>query len=144
MTEKKSTRNLSTAEYFLQIQKEYLIAEFRKKIYYNPKDKAYWKRVMGFKKQKIEEIAKRNGLKSIFNNKEKHCYLRSILFDSNGKPKFEMTDTDKSNYFTNGNEFSYNGDIYILEKINGTSAVLHSTYNNEKFEVKTELISRIL
>ena len=36
------TKNLSVAEYFLQIQKEYLIADFRRKIYYSPKDKKYW------------------------------------------------------------------------------------------------------
>ena len=39
------TRNLSVAEYFLQIQKEYLIADFRRKIYYSSKDKAYWTKV---------------------------------------------------------------------------------------------------
>lgn len=43
------TRNLSVAEYFLQIQKEYLIADFRRKIYYSPKDKAYWTKVCGYK-----------------------------------------------------------------------------------------------
>ena len=31
MDNKKKTRNLSVAEYFLVIQREYLIAEFRKK-----------------------------------------------------------------------------------------------------------------
>ena len=40
------TRNLSVAEYYAVIQREYLIAEFRKKIYYNPKDKNYYQRVM--------------------------------------------------------------------------------------------------
>ena len=59
------TRNLSVAEYFLVIQKEYLIAEFRKKIYYNPKDKAYYQRVMTHKAKKINDIAKRNRLDSI-------------------------------------------------------------------------------
>ena len=65
------TRNLSVAEYFLVIQKEYLIAEFRKKIYYNPKDKAYYQRVMTYKAKKINDIAKRNRLDSILNSSSK-------------------------------------------------------------------------
>ena len=50
------TRNLSVAEYFHVIQKEYLIAEFRKKIYYNPKDKNYYQRVMNHKKKLLAGI----------------------------------------------------------------------------------------
>lgn len=34
-------RELSVAEYFIQIQKEYLIARFRSKIYFSPKNKRY-------------------------------------------------------------------------------------------------------
>jgi hypothetical protein len=37
----KKNRNLSVAEYFLIIQKEYLIAEFRKKIYFSKNDKLW-------------------------------------------------------------------------------------------------------
>ena len=29
-------RHLSAAEYFLQVQREYIIAEFRRKIYFTP------------------------------------------------------------------------------------------------------------
>ena len=67
----KKNRNLSVAEYFLIIQKEYLIAEFRKKIYFSKNDKIYYQRVMDGKKNKINDIAKRNRLDSIFNNSEK-------------------------------------------------------------------------
>ena len=66
----KKNRNLSVAEYFLIIQKEYLIAEFRKKIYFSKNDKIYYQRVMDGKKNKINDIAKRNRLDSIFNNSE--------------------------------------------------------------------------
>ena len=80
----KQQRHLSVAEYFLQIQKEYLIADFRRKIYYSPKDKAYYKKVMGYKKDKINAIAERNHLKSILNDVDKYAELRNLLFDSNG------------------------------------------------------------
>ena len=56
METKKKTRNLSVAEYFLVIQKEYLIAEFRKKIYFSKNDKNYYQRVMNGKREKIEMI----------------------------------------------------------------------------------------
>ena len=55
----KKTRNLSVAEYFDVIQREYYIAEFRRKIYYSPKDKRYYGRVMEHKKVKIEDLLER-------------------------------------------------------------------------------------
>ena len=69
------TRNLSVAEYYQTIQREYLISEFRRKIYFSPKDKKYYQRVMTHKAEKINEIAERNHLDSIFTNTE---YLQSI------------------------------------------------------------------
>ena len=65
-----NSRSLSVAEYFHVIQREYLMAEFRRKIYFSPKDKRYFSRVMEFKREKIEDIAKRNQLMSIFTSPE--------------------------------------------------------------------------
>lgn len=113
----RKTRNLSVAEYFLVIQKEYLIAEFRKKIYYSPKDKAYYQRVMEHKAEKINDIAKRNRLDSILNSSSKLQELRNELFDKLGKPKFEMNETDVNNYYAIGNEFSFKGGIWILDQV---------------------------
>ena len=39
--EAQKSRNLSVVGYFEAIQKEYLIADFRRKIYYSVKDKQY-------------------------------------------------------------------------------------------------------
>ena len=113
----RSNRELSAAEYFIQIQKEYLIAQFRSKIYFSPKNKRYWKKVMDFKAEKIKSIATRNRLNSILNNEEKMVEFQNRLFDHNGKPKFEMTIDDVKNYYTAGNDFSYNGEIYTLDSI---------------------------
>lgn len=113
----RKTRNLSVAEYFLVIQKEYLIAEFRKKIYYSPKDKVYYQRVMEHKVEKINDIAKRNRLDSILNSSSKLQELRNELFDKLGKPKFEMNETDVNNYYAIGNEFSFKGGIWILDQV---------------------------
>lgn len=60
------TRNLSVYEYLKELQIEYIVLELRKKIYPSSKDKAYFDKVLGFKKPKIEDIALRNSLKTIF------------------------------------------------------------------------------
>lgn len=110
-------RELSVAEYFVQIQKEYLIAVFRSKVYFSPKDKRYWRKVADYKAEKIKSISERNGLFSVLNSDKKLKEFNSRLFDANGKPCFEFSSEDIKNYFTVGNEFSYNGEIYVLEAI---------------------------
>lgn len=139
------TRNLSAAEYFLVIQKEYLIAEFRKKIYYNPKDKAYYQRVMEYKAKKINDIAKRNRLDSILNNSEKLEEVRSELFDKLGKPKFELTEIDIDNYYAVGNEFSFRGEVWILDQVKDDGTLtLYSAKLQEYEDVNKDDVCRIL
>ena len=72
---------------------------------------------MEFKAEKIKSIATRNRLNSILNNEGKMAEFQSRLFDHNGKPKFEMNAEDIKNYYTAGNDFSYNGEIYTLDSI---------------------------
>jgi len=141
----KKNRNLSVAEYFLIIQKEYLIAEFRKKIYFSKNDKIYYQRVMDGKRNKINDIAKRNRLDSIFNNSEKMEDMRAELFDKLGKPKFEMSPTDIENYYASGNEFSFRGDIWILDQIKEDGTLtLYSAKLQQYEDAKKENICRIL
>lgn len=136
--EHKKTRNLSVAEYFLQLQKEYLVAEFRRKIYFNPKDKAYYQRVMGYKKEKIESIAKRNRLKSVFNDNVTLSEIQRELFTLDGKPKFEMTDIDLENYYATGNEFSYKGEIWTLDQVNDDGSLTLYSLSREQYENATQ------
>lgn len=139
------TRNLSVAEYFLQLQKEYLTAEFRRKIYFNPKDKAYYQKVMGFKKEKIESIAKRNRLKSIFNDNVTLSEIQRELFTLDGKPKFEMTDIDRENYYATGNKFSYKGEIWTLDQVNDDGSLTLYSLSREQYEnASQDEVCRIL
>lgn len=139
------TRDLSVAEYYSIIQREYLVAEFRRKIYYNHKDKAYYERVMAHKRDKINDIASRNHLDSIFTAPELLREVREELFDSCGHPTFPLTDEDRRNYFSVGNEFSYRGEIWTLEAVaeDGT-LVLHSSKKRKSERVGTEEVCRIL
>ena len=134
METKNKTRNLSVAEYFLVIQKEYLIAEFRQKIYFSKNDKNYYQRVMNGKREKIEIISKRDRLDNIFNNSAKMEEMRNELFDRLGKPKFEMSQTDIDNYYAIGNEFSFHGDIWILDQLNSDGTLTMYSAKLQQYE----------
>lgn len=139
------TRNLSVAEYYSVIQQEYLIAEFRKKIYYNPKDKNYYQRVMSHKEDKIRDISGRNHLDSIFTNPDLMTEIRGNLFDRWGRPKFNMTPQDVQNYYSPGNEFSYKGEIWTLDQVNEDNTLtIYSTKYQRYERVKKDEICRIL
>lgn len=139
------TRNLSVAEYYSVIQREYLIAEFRKKIYYNPKDKNYYHRVMTHKEEKIRDISERNHLDSIFTNPDLMTEIRGSLFDHWGRPKFEMTTTDVQNYYAPGNEFSYKGEIWTLDQVDEGGILTIYSVKHQRYErVKKDEICRIL
>lgn len=141
----KKNRNLSVAEYFLIIQKEYLIAEFRKKIYFSKNDKIYYQRVMDGKRDKINNIAERNRLDSILNNSEKMDEMRADLFDRLGKPKFDMSPLDIENYYASGNEFSFRGEIWILDQIKEDGTLtLYSPKLQQYEDTKKENVCRIL
>lgn len=147
MEQRKKTRNLSVAEYFVVLQREYLIAEFRKKIYYSKNDKAYYQRVMDGKREKIEEIGNRNRLDNIFNSTEKLREMQLELFDRLGKPKFSMSETDVENYYAPGNEFSFHGDIWILDAVEDDEEkplVLYSAKLQQYERAKKEEVCRIL
>lgn len=141
----RQNRKLSPAEYYMQIQREYLIAQFRSKIYFSPKDKRYWKKVMRYKADKINSIASRNKLHSIFNSDEKMEDFFKKLFCSNGRPRFELTDEDWKNYYTVGNDFSYHGEIYNLDSIiQDRKLRLFSSEKNEFITVDKEDVCRII
>lgn len=98
-------RHLSIAEYFDILQLEYYICEIRKKIYAEIRDKDYWGYQMENKKKKIEDIAFRNSLKSIFNDDDvKKSYIKKVypemgLPNFNLNSKYKLTDNDITNYY---------------------------------------------
>lgn len=117
MKEKKTmTRKISFLEFFNQLQKEYLVAEIRYKIYTNIVDKKYYKeREMLGKKNTIENISIKNNLPSIFSNKELYNNIRHEIIGEWGLPKFLYRDEldkekrgirDIYNYFSRRSEVS--------------------------------------
>ena len=96
-------------------------------------------------KKKINDIASRNRLDSILNNSERMEEMRGELFDKLGKPKFEMNKTDLENYYAIGNDFSFRGDIWILDQINEDGTlILYSAKLQEYETANKDEICRIL
>lgn len=143
--EKGKSRSLSTAEYFIVIQMEYLQAEFRRKIYFSPKDKKYYDKVITYKKQTIEKIAERNELRSIFTSKEKMEEIKKRCFrNGNGFPLFALSEKDLYNYFLPENEFSYNNDIVMLKSVDFDNKKAYIDCGNEIKPVSFSEITRVL
>lgn len=126
------------AEYFHVIQREYLMAEFRRKIYFSPKDKRYFSRVMEFKREKIEDIAKRNQLMSIFTSPDKMRDLRAELFDPLNRPMFAMSPKDWVNYYSVNSDFSYRGEVWKLDAVKGDYITLY----NERSQVYADNVPK--
>lgn len=123
-----NSRSLLVAEYFHVIQREYLMAEFRRKIYFSPKDKRYFSRVMEFKREKIEDIAKRNQLMSIFTSPDKMRDLRAELFDPLNRPLFTMGPKDVANYYSINSDFSYRGEVWKLDAVKDDCVTLYNEH----------------
>lgn len=110
----KKTRNLSLFEYLEALQLEYINAELRKKIYPIIKDKKFYTRTMSYKREKIEDIAGRNKLPTIFNDDRVNFSLYEKIYTSQyGLPNFMYRNTreidefrkwDIINYFAKGAE----------------------------------------
>ena len=133
-----SVRSLSVAEYFHVIQREYLMAEFRHKIYFSPKDKRYFSRVMEFKREKICDIANRNKLTSIFTSPEKMRDVRAELFDPLNRPMFAMSPKDWMNYYSVNSDFSYRGEVWKLDAVKGDFITLY----NERSQVYADNVPK--
>lgn len=131
-------KNLSAAEYFHVVQQEYLMAEFRRKIYFSPKDKRYYERLMQYKREKIEDIGMRYRLLSIFNSVDKVNAICAELFDPLGRPMFHMSEQDWKNYYSVNSDFSYRGEVWKLDAVKGDVLTLY----NERQEVYADDVSK--
>lgn len=116
---KEQDRNLSIYRYFEKLQREYVVAELRHKIYPKIKDKKYWGKVMEGKKKTIQDIALKNSLESIFSSKEKELKLRFEIYKDGGLPNFIYRDNNQKeqlHYFDKINYFAKNSEVRIKRK----------------------------
>jgi hypothetical protein len=155
---KNKTRNLSYLKYFEQLQLEYIIVELRKKIYPSLKDKQYYERVMRGKKDIIEDLAIRNSLKSIFNDKEKRIEKYRQIYNKIGYPNFIYKDErdkemfeikDKKNYYMTDSDFKITiGEkekFGILKTVSFLTQTAEIDLGNDELNIfDLNLITRIL
>lgn len=138
MSSEKS-RHLSFTEYLDQLQKEYIVAELRKKIYRNEGDKKYYEHVMVGKKEKIISVSDRNSLPNIFTdeslkknfysevygnrfpNIEYPDYIKRFSYVKDGKTHYvSRYDMDVYYYYSRGEEvkvFVNNDDQFVIGMI---------------------------
>lgn len=77
------------SDFFACLQREYLVAELRYKIYPRQKDKDYYlHREMEGKKKTIESISARNNFPSIFNDTWLRDKYKAEIYNEFGLPNF--------------------------------------------------------
>lgn len=138
------SRNLSKSEYFDAIQREYIIADFKRRFYSKTKDKEYYAKVARFKAEKINDIANRNNLISVINDEQKYKEVRKTLINELNQPLFEMSDIDLLNYYREGCEFVYEREVWILKGTDMKSAVIYKKGSNIQKDVPIDEIARVL
>ena len=111
--EKGKSRDQSLYEYLECLQLEFITCELRKKVYFKKKDKSFYQRTMDRKKEKIEDIAGRNFLPTIFSDDivKENMYAR--VYKQHGYPNFiynsdadreEFLEKDMEHYYSEGAE----------------------------------------
>lgn len=114
MSEK--NRTIPFREFYDCLQREYIVADLRSKIYERPKDKEYYIfREMEGKERTIKAIAARNNFPSIFSDEALKKKFESEICNEWGLPNFiYRSDSDRANrrpkdilaYFHKGVEVS--------------------------------------
>jgi len=130
------SRNLPLYDFLECLQQEYVAAEVRSKTYPSNNDKRYHRKVMGYKREKIEDIAQRNQLSTIFNDQTKMKNMYNSMYTHFGLPEFcYKDDSDRSKFEQNDilNYFAVGGEVKIQEE-SGISIGIIS--DNEQLEVK--------
>lgn len=154
---KKKSRDLSLLDFLIILQKEYIVAELRRKIY-RSKDNDYYSKLMKGKREKVKDIAKRNNLATIFNDDNTKISMYLKVYGSYGFPTFVYRDAeDKSQrqkkdfyrYYEEHKNVRINIDGSDFDKLGLVDKADFDTHhvmidiNNELLDFSCELVSRI-
>jgi hypothetical protein len=152
-----SSRPLTPYQFFEVVQIEYICAVLRSRIYVAKKDKEYWSRVAEGKKRKVEEIATRNHLPSIFTDSDLNDTLEKRVFIEGSHPAFVYRDEkhkvdqeyyDLYFYYGKGREVRFlHEDEMVVGKITQYKVfgkTIKVEYKGEELTLNTSDVSRIL
>lgn len=154
-------RNQSLLDFYNSLQKEYIVAELRSKIYPKSKDKKYYRRVMEGKKETIVQISERNHLPNIFSSADLKESIYNEVSPDWGIPNFTyrnkdtelwMQRNDKLNYYGVGSDFAIRvGDDVVIGRVSDNKRVLNhgevtiiEAYQSTSKIFKIENLKRIL
>lgn len=158
MNSTQKSRNLSVNQLFEILQEEYIVCELRFKIYPILIHKNYWKDLMEKKKEKIIDIARRNNLFSIFDDKRVKLDFEKKIIPEIGFPKFIYKDDtqrllqekwDRHNYYLPKSEVKVYDDegiifIGIIETVDFSKNKVRININSLIKEFNIETVTRIL
>lgn len=99
-------KDLDLMEFLEILQYEYFQCEVKKKINPSPADKRYYQKVMVGKERKIKDIAKRNGLESIFSSeKVREKFYDMVYKKGRAIPEVKFTAKELDYYYSIGASF---------------------------------------
>jgi hypothetical protein len=157
----RKSREQKFYEYFVTLQKEYIVAELRTKIYVDDVGRKKSEEIMQGKKKKVFDIAFKNRIKTIFEDMKVGSIslydeeLKKKLYNEiygHGYPNFIYRDEkqrqilsmrDKRSYYSKNNNFMFEDKICILIDVDFVTEYCILTCNNEKFVCKLSEIKRI-
>ena len=159
----RKSRDQRFFEFFITLQKEYIVAEIRKKIYPDIKGKEKSEEIMKGKKRKIYDMAVKNSLKTIFPDMkvgEVSLYDEQLRIDLYREiygdcdfPNFIYRDDvqkqrlgfkDRKCYYSVGSDFKTPNGIGILEEVNLDDKICQIKIKDEVISFMMSEISRIL
>lgn len=98
------SRHINILEYLDRLQIEYYQADFKRALHHSPKNKAFWRKVMAWKKEKILDVCSKSGIDNIFNNEDEAAEYRLKVFpDAKSIAiKFELKPDELKLYYSVG------------------------------------------
>lgn len=93
---------LTQQEYLIKIIKEYHQALLRSLVYPKQKDKVYWSKICGYKRDKIYKISYGIGETNIFNDPDQDHKYYTKFYPKNEIPLLITEHQDLVNYYSQG------------------------------------------
>lgn len=104
-------RHQSKLDYLDSLQKEYFVNDIKSKIYPKANDRNYYKKVKGYKKDKILNLAfNMGGVVNIFDDEEEFERYKSSIYPKDNLPQFELTDIELDYYYSENSEIKVDSD----------------------------------
>lgn len=100
-------KKLNIYEYLEQLQVEYVSIDLRRRLYNREHDRNYWAKMGEYKKIKIQEIANKNQLPTIFNDQDVFRKTEEKVYVGKSFPMFFYKNIETENRLKPWDHFHY-------------------------------------